>query len=66
VEKDNKAELIKQLSSSELLFTMPCFVCEHLERCGIGQDHTPMECSCLTDFLDNDLGKKKNEPQEKT
>ena len=23
---------------------IPCFPCEFLEKCGVGQDHNPIEC----------------------
>ena len=54
-EENQKA--LDDMNSEELLFGLPCFVCEHLERCGIGQDRNQLECDCLNDFLKKNLDK---------
>lgn len=45
------------MSPEEMLFDIPCFVCKHLERCGIGQERTPMDCKCISDWIKRHIAK---------
>lgn len=54
---DNSNKNLKDMSPEEVLFDIPCFICKHLERCGIGQERTPMECKCLSDWMKKHIEK---------
>ncbi|MHA1167779.1 MAG: hypothetical protein ACTSP4_03700 [Candidatus Hodarchaeales archaeon] len=39
----------------EILITIPCFICDILDRCGVGQEHSPIECVNLNHWLKEKL-----------
>ena len=32
-------------------WNVPCMICDHLERCGIGQEFNPIGCPWLNNFI---------------
>jgi len=32
-------------------WTCPCMICDHLERCGIGQDFNPIGCPWMNHYI---------------
>ena len=32
-------------------WTCPCMICDHLERCGIGQDFNPIGCPRMNHYI---------------
>ena len=46
-------ELLKIEDYPELTepWDVPCIICDHLERCGIGQEFNPIGCPWFNHFL---------------
>ncbi|MHA1941030.1 MAG: hypothetical protein ACXACP_07680 [Candidatus Hodarchaeales archaeon] len=38
-------------------WNVPCMICDHLERCGIGQEFNPVGCPWLNNFISIMIGK---------
>lgn len=53
--KDKKAAKTKNNDDHNILITVPCFTCDILDRCGVGQEHSPIECTNLNQWLKEKL-----------
>ncbi|MFW9995382.1 MAG: hypothetical protein ACFFD4_25320 [Candidatus Odinarchaeota archaeon] len=41
----------------DMLIKIPCFICDILDRCGVGQEHSPIECGNFNKWLKQKLEK---------
>ena len=55
--RETALKFIEGKSSLDVLFSIPCFICPNLDRCGIGQEHTPLECPELSHWVTEQLEK---------
>ncbi|MHA2330635.1 MAG: hypothetical protein ACXAEU_01290 [Candidatus Hodarchaeales archaeon] len=48
--KNNKSD-----DDYEILIGIPCFICDILDRCGVGQEHSPIDCKNFNSWLKQKL-----------